>query len=206
MDYTNAVVIIKGTAPYSQSFKHAELKLEEENADAYDQRTWRSKMRTDIDPETGRNTMVIPGMAFQRSISAGAKFSMKKIPNQGKSTWTKRFEAGLSVTTPGYMGIDPDTVSPIVISANSDGVRGSGKRVPRWLPQIPPGWTAKFQVLVLDPLITQDVFEDMLGYAGSFVGVGQFRPEKGGTNGRFILGAIEWVDNREFVQPVKRAA
>jgi hypothetical protein len=34
--------------------------------------------------------------------------------------------------------------------------------------------------------------------AGMFIGIGRFRPEKGGTNGRFKIASIEWTDNRQL--------
>lgn len=39
----------------------------------------------------------------------------------------------------------------------------------------------------------------MLTIAGMFIGVGRFRPEKGGQNGRFQIAALDWEDNRSLV-------
>ena len=90
-------------------------------------------------------------MALQRGLVAGAKFSKKQIGGHGRSTWTKRFESGVVVPSNGVLYhtaydragkrrlIHPDEVESITISANADGVRGSGKRGARRLPQIPPG-------------------------------------------------------------------
>jgi hypothetical protein len=38
----------------------------------------------------------------------------------------------------------------------------------------------------------------MLTMAGMFIGIGRFRPEKGGTNGRFKIESIDWQDNRQL--------
>ena len=99
--------------------------------------------------------------------------------------------------------VDPAQVRSITISANPDGVRGSGKRVPKRLPQIPAGWEAEFHVMVLDAMVTELIFVEMLRYTGIFVGWGQFRPEKGGNNGRFVIKHVAWEDNRRLVD--KRA-
>jgi hypothetical protein len=32
-----------------------------------------------------------------------------------------------------------------------------------------------------------------------FIGLGRFRPEKGGTNGRFKIASLNWQDNRKLV-------
>jgi hypothetical protein len=85
----------------------------------------------------------------------------------------------------------------VTISANADGIRGSGKRVPRRFP-IVNEWQATFDVYILDPIITQDVFTEMVEIAGMFIGIGRFRPEKGGTNGRFRIEKLVWQDQRKL--------
>ncbi len=197
MDYIRATVEIEGASPLSHSHMHSEAKLEGESIDAYDARTWRHKLNTEV--INGRETVIIPAFGLQTAIADAAKYSKRQIPGQGKATWTGKFRAGLSVLSPVSTGIDPATVKPIAISANADGVRGSGKRVTRRFPQIPPGWRATFEVIILDPIITQDIFREMLELAGLFVGVGQFRPQNGGTNGRFTVSSIDWSDNRREV-------
>jgi hypothetical protein len=54
-------------------------------------------------------------------------------------------------------------------------------------------------VFILDPIITEDVFREMVEIAGMFIGIGRFRPEKGGTNGRFRIKSLVWTDNRSLV-------
>lgn len=197
MDFIRAHVTITGIAPISQSRQHDEPKLEGENHDAYDARTWRKKLNTEI--INGKNTVIIPAFGLQCAIADAAKYSKRQIPGQGKATWTAKFRSGVSVMAPVSLGIDPETVKPIVQSVNADGVRGSGKRVTRRFPQIPPGWEAQFEVIVLDPIITEEIFTEMLELAGLFIGVGQFRPQNGGTNGRFIVKEIAWHDARQKV-------
>jgi hypothetical protein len=96
------------------------------------------------------------------------------------------------------LNVDPATVPIVTISANADGVRGSGKRVLRRFPLI-ASWEASFDVFILDPIITEDVFREMVEIAGMFIGIGRFRPEKGGTNGRFRIKSLAWSDNRALV-------
>jgi hypothetical protein len=214
LDYISGSVTIIGTAPLSQSRQHGDPALEGESADDYDRRTWRSKLNTET--IQNNNVVVVPAMALQRGLVAGAKFSKKQIEGHGRSTWTKSFESGVVVPTNGVLYhtaydpagkrrlIHPDAVGNITISANADGVRGSGKRVARRLPQIPPGWECEFEVMVLDPMIVEPIFVEMIRCTGIFVGVGQFRPQNGGNNGRFVLKHVEWADNRQFVH--RRAA
>lgn len=191
-----ATVTIRGITPMTQSHQHDSPKLEGENANDYDIRTWRNKLNTEI--RDGRQTIVIPAHGVHQCIAAAAKYSKRQIPGQGKATWTAKFTAGISLLDHPALNIDPASVSAIMISANADGVRGSGKRVPRRFPVIPAGWQSTFDVLILDPIIKEDIFSEMLELAGMFIGLGQFRPQNGGTNGRFTIVSVEWADNRRL--------
>lgn len=194
MKYSVAVVSLKSLSPMTQSHGHDDPKLEGESPGDYDIRTWRSKLNTDRE----KSTVVIPAHGLHQSIAAAAKYSKRQIPGQGKATWTAKFTAGITLTESPKLNVDPKTVDSITISANADGVRGSGKRVPRRFP-ILYTWETTFEVLILDPIITKEVFKEMLELAGMFVGIGQFRPEKGGTNGRFVIAKLDWEDNRQHI-------
>ena len=189
-----ATITIKGISPLSQSRQHDAPFLEGEGRDAYDARTWREKMN--ISPMTGN--VVIPAHGMHQAIIAAAKYTGKQIPGQGKKTWTAKFTTGIAILSEIDTGMKPDDGAVIVISANADGVRGSGKRVPRRFP-IFYEWGATFDIHILDPIITEPVFREMVEIAGMFVGIGRFRPEKGGQNGRFKITAIDWKDNRSLV-------
>lgn len=197
MDFIRVFATIQGTAPLSQSHQHTDDWLEGESNEAYDKRTWRSKMNTEV--VNGKRTVIIPAFGIQTALADAAKYSKRQIPGQGKATWTAKFKSGVSVLAPVSLGIDPSTVQCIALSVNSDGIRGGGKRVTRHFPQIPPGWEATFEAVILDAIITEDVFKDILELAGLFIGVGQFRPQNGGTNGRFITKKLIWEDNRRMV-------
>lgn len=195
MNPTIAHVTITGITPLSQSRQHDEPKLDGENHEDYDKRTWRHKLNTAT--RDGKPTIVIPAHGLHQSIAAAAKYSKRQIPGQGKATWTAKFTAGITLLEDPALNIDPTTVDVVTISANADGIRGSGKRVPRRFP-IMPEWSASFDVLVLDPIITEEIFREMLEMSGMFIGLGRFRPEKGGTNGRFKISALVWEDNRRM--------
>ena len=192
MEVSSANVRLAGISPYSQSAMHHEPALEGEGKDDYDARTWRSKLNTSPDG----STVVIPAHGFHQCLIAAARYSKKQIPGQGKATWTKKFESGIALFDDLPLGIDPASVQSVTISANSDGVRGSGKRVPRRFP-VMPEWSSEFELFILDPIITEPVLREMLNIAGLFIGIGRFRPEKGGTNGRFRVEDLRWNDRRK---------
>lgn len=189
-----ATATIEGLGPLSQSRQHDAPMFEGESRDDYDRRTWREKLN--VSPQTG--TVVIPAHGMHQAIIAAAKYSGKQIPGQGKKTWTAKFTTGIAIFDDIDTGIKPEDVQMITISANADGVRGSGKRVARRFP-IMHAWGATFDVMILDPIITEPIFREMLALAGMFIGVGRFRPEKGGQNGRWRVEAINWQDNRQMV-------
>jgi hypothetical protein len=195
MQASVARLTLASITPYSQSRQHDESKLEGETHEAYDVRTWRNKLS--VANRDGRDTVVIPAHGLHQAIAAAAKYSKRQIPGQGKATWTAKFLSGITLFEDPALNIDPATVGVVTISANADGIRGSGKRVPRRFPVI-PAWEATFDVFILDPIITQDVFREMVEIAGMFIGIGRFRPEKGGTNGRFKIASLTWEDNRRL--------
>lgn len=183
-----ATAHLVSVSPYSQSRAHEVPKLERETSAAYEERTWRDRCHTTPD-----GNIFIPPMAFKMGLDAAAKMLGRQIPGKGKSTYTKFFLTGVLVTEPVVLPVKKDDVPGERIHANADGVRGSGKRVFRTYPRIDE-WTGDVQFHVLADEITRDVFEDHLKQAGSFVGIGRFRPQSGGFFGRYSVKSVEWEE------------
>jgi len=181
---------LRSTAPYSASRLHEAPKLEKEGADAYEQRTWREKGTFDAN-----GMLCIPAMGLKMAVDEAAKRLAMGIPGRGKSTYTKFFVAGqICIDTPGVcLNIAKDDLDQVKIWANADGVRGSGKRVKRLFPLVHQ-WKGNAQFAILDPTIPPAIFEKTLIEAGRLIGVGRFRPEKGGMNGRFAVDNITWAE------------
>lgn len=182
-------VEIVGTAPYSQSRMHDTPKLDRERPDDYEKRTWREKCSYDADGQ-----IYIPAMAFKQALDAAAKKLGEQIPGKGKSTFTKFFRSDVICNTNVPLGVDYKTVESVTINANADGVRGSGKRVKRTFPVIDQ-WSGTAEFTILDDTVTQDVFERTLIAAGNSIGIGRFRPENGGLNGRFKPVSFRWAES-----------
>jgi hypothetical protein len=177
-------VHITGSAPYSASRAHETPKEKGENANDYETRTWREKAHV----QDGR--LFIPPMAFKMGLDRAAKVMGKQIPGKGKATYTKFFESGVIVTEPVFIANETDIACERV-HANADGVRGSGKRVWRLFPRIDQ-WSGVVAFNIIAPEITRDVFEETARYAGLAVGVGRFRPERGGFFGRYSCDRFVW--------------
>jgi hypothetical protein len=175
-------------SPYSQSRAHKDPKLEKENHEDYEERTWRSKAHLDK-----RGQMVIPTGALKQALDSAVKKLGMQIPGKGKATYTKHFLAGVVLLEPVQTGKSGDAIYGNTIHANADGVRGSGKRVYRTFPTISE-WAGTATFYILDEAITEPVFEKALFEAGKLVGIGQYRPEKGGYFGRFVVvGKPVWT-------------
>jgi hypothetical protein len=182
-------VDFEGLSPYSQSRHHETPRHNRETWEDYEERTWREKCWTNDD-----GFIQIPAMAFKQALDACAKRLGEQIPGKGKRTYSKPFASGvICEENVSLKGCRKDDCEAVAINANSDGVRGSGKRVRRYFPQWSK-WSGTAKFLVLDDVITRDVFEKHFVEAGRFIGVGRFRPENGGLNGRFRAAAFHWSD------------
>lgn len=177
---------LKSISPYSQSRMHDTAKNEKERPDEYEVRTWRNKAHFDQDGE-----IYIPPMAFKQALDTAARRLGLQIPGRGKSTYTKHFLSGVLVMDKVPTGLMRDAVEGEWINANSDGVRGSGKRVKRCFPLIPQ-WAGTVAFYILDDTIDEKTFERVLREAGQFIGIGRFRPENGGFYGRFSVEKLKW--------------
>lgn len=207
MNVTKAIIKLHSSSPYAQSRKHDTPKMEGESANAHEERTWKERMHVKTinrGKANERTTVVIPASGMNQAIAAAAKFLNRKIEGQRNSTWTKHFVAGIAVLQDIDLNISPNDCRRQAINAHANGVRGSGTRVTRFFPTFDE-WEATFEVMVLDPLITESIFTEVLEAAGLFVGVGQFRPEQLGTNGRWEVYSIDWQDARK-IKPMKKAA
>lgn len=182
------IATLESITSYSQSRMHDEPKLEKETWDDYEKRTWRSKAHAN-----DNGMIIIPPMAFKMAVDACAKRLSIPIPGAGKKTYTKSFLSGVIVTEPILTAYQADAINGEWINANSDGVRGSGKRVKRCYPVLPT-WGGEVAFYVLDDQITKPVFERVLAEAGRFVGIGRFRPENGGFYGRFDVKGVLWTE------------
>jgi hypothetical protein len=181
-----AIVNIKGTAPLSQSKQHQTEWLDGESNADFDKRTWREKCNYD-----DGGIVFVPAMAFKQAMDTAAKRLSIPDPDNKRATLTKYFASDVICENNMSIGVHKDNMPNVRISANVDGVRGSGKRVTRTLPQIQE-WAGKTSFMIMEEKIKPEIFEKVLRTSGQSIGVGQFRAEKGGLNGRFEISKIKF--------------
>lgn len=184
-------VSMKSVTPYSQS-KIVDQEIfpmkEKESHEEFDKRMWREKATYN-----GDGTVCIPAMALKMAVDEAVKRLNIGIAGRGKSTYTKFFVAGQICDSDVPIGIKKDDLEQITIWANADGVRGSGKRVKRRFPYVQQ-WHGTARFAILDDVIPNKVFEKAITEAGRLIGIGRFRPEKGGFLGRFEVAGFEWSE------------
>jgi len=174
--------------PYSQSrsYQHEVEKPAKGKHDEHDKLHWRKHCHVNA-----QGNIIIPQMAFKMALDEAARMMGDRIPGKGQSTYTKYFKAGILVLEPIVLPIKAEDVDHDMIYCNANGVRGSGTRVWRTFPRIDQ-WAGALTVHVLAPEIPNELFESYLKQAGSFVGIGRFRPQNGGFYGRFGVERTDW--------------
>jgi hypothetical protein len=180
---------LSSSSPYSQSKHHSADRLDKEGHDAYEKRTWRSRMHVDANGE-----VFIPPMAIKNTLSDAAKFLSMPVKGRGKSTYTKHIEAGILCVQPVLLGIKAADVPGEALFLPASGKRGDGKRVERIYPLITP-WSGQAKIIVMDETVTKAVLEEHLKTAGQLIGIGRFRPRNNGYYGRFNLLRLDEVAN-----------
>lgn len=174
-------VNIIGISPLSFSAPIQSTKNTGESHDAFETRTWRERIHHDRE-----GTAFIPPMALKNCLSEVAKYLSESVPGKGKSTYTKHFEAGISVIEPLNLGVKADAIDGERLFVPASGKRGDGKRVWKTFPYLPE-WKTSAEILILDPILKPEKIEEYLKFAGQFIGMGRFRPRNNGYYGRFKI-------------------
>jgi hypothetical protein len=178
-------------SPYSQSAKHNTPFLDREGHDDYEVRTWREHCT--IDPQTKQ--IRVPAMGLKQAIDTVAFKLGEKIPGRRGATYKSFFASGFfcdnDMPIANGKALTKEDAECVQILAHATGKRGSGSRVPRRFPSFSK-WNGIASFTILDDIIGEEIFERHVKAAGMLVGIGRFRPENGGTNGRFRAVKFEW--------------
>lgn len=164
-------------------------RLDRESDADYADRIWREKLH--YNPET--EEAYIPANAIKKCIQESAKFLSMKIPGKGKNTYTKHFDAGITVADPINLGVFKNQVKRLSLYLPSDGKVGGSTRVQKDFPKIDK-WEGTTDIFILDEIITEKVLYEHLKAAGMFIGLLAFRPRKREDKGRFSAEILSWKD------------
>lgn len=184
--YITATVRFTSVSPYSQSAPIATVKDRKETHDDFENRTWRERLHVTKDGK-----VFMPAQGFKLALVEAAKYSSEKIPGKGNSTYTKHITSGVMCVDPLVLDIDAKSVEGERLFVPPDGVSGSGKRVWKTFPLI-PSWSGDVEFIIVDELVTKEVFMRFMEDAGKFIGLGRWRPSNKGSNGRFRCELVSW--------------
>lgn len=183
-----ARIRITGQAPLSMSRYIQVAKLPRELPVDYETRCWRERIHRNKD-----GWVVIPPMMLVKAIQGASSYLGMKIPGKRNATYTKHFKAGIRCNEMMSLPIKVDEVPGEWLLVPSDGKTGGTTRVEKCFPVIDE-WGGDVTVYVTDDLITKDVFQEHINTAGQLIGLGRFRPERGGFYGCFTAEILEWKE------------
>lgn len=135
--------------------------------------------------EDGR--VVVPVENVRASIRDGAKLS-----KMGKEISRKVFLDGEAIPLVYDGPKDPAKLFEDARFRDVRSVRVGQQRVMRTRP-IFRGWSLSFTAYWEPDAFDVELFRQCLESAGKFIGLGDFRPDKGGTYGRFSVAKLEAV-------------
>lgn len=176
--------------PYSQSAMLTSPKKDRESAEDYDIRTWREHCTVNKDGQVS-----VPQMAWKQSIDTAAVKLGLKVPGRGTARYANFFLSGYlcdhDVPLSNGKPLTPQDARMEAVWCDPGGKRGGNKRVLRRYPMFDK-YHGTVEFTIIDDLITEAIFEQHFQAAGFIVGIGRFRPEKGGSHGRFKATKFEW--------------
>ena len=126
----------------------------------------------------------LPAVYLKNCIVEASK--QFKIVGKGKSTYSKLIASTVDVM-PFYIELEADKYEIFRISAVNPMTKG------RMMTERPKynEWAASFELLLNDEAVPTSVINEVLEHAGKYVGVGDWRPEKKGMHGKFMITSFK---------------
>lgn len=126
----------------------------------------------------------LPSVYLKNCISEAAK--QFKIVGKGKSTYSKLVASTVDVS-PFMIELDADKYEIFRISAVNPMTKG------RMMTERPKfeKWSAEFEIILNDEAVPMGVMNEILIQAGKYVGIGDWRPEKKGMFGKFMITSFK---------------
>lgn len=126
----------------------------------------------------------VPSVYLKNCITEAAK--QFKIPGKGKSTYSKIVGSTVDIS-PFYIDLDADKYEVFRISAVNPMTKG---RMMVTRPKFDK-WSASFEILLNDNQVDVSVMNEILDHAGKYVGIGDWRPDKKGMFGKFMITSFK---------------
>jgi len=126
----------------------------------------------------------LPAVYLKNCITEASK--QFKIIGKGKSTYSKIVASTVDIE-PFMIELKSGKYEIFRISAVNPMTKG------RMMTERPKfnKWSAEFEVVINDPAVPVSVINEILEHAGKYVGVGDWRPEKKGMFGKFMITSFK---------------
>jgi len=127
-----------------------------------------------------KGNVLLPATYLRNSIVEASK--QFKIVGKGKSTYSKLVASTVQIE-PFYLKLDAGKYEVFRISAVNPMTKG------RMMTERPKydKWKASFEIVLNDESVPVSVMNEILEQAGKYVGIGDWRPEKKGMFGKFMI-------------------
>ena len=153
----------------------------------------KSKKRTGAMAETDiedklylddKGKVQLPSVYIKNCITEASK--QFKIVGKGKSTYSKLVASTIDIE-PFLIDFKSGKYEVFRISAVNPMTKG------RMMTERPKftKWSASFEIVINDPAVPISVINEILEHAGKYVGVGDWRPEKKGMFGKFMIASFK---------------
>ncbi len=126
----------------------------------------------------------IPSVYLKNCITEASK--QFKIIGKGKSTYSKIVASTVDIM-PDMIPLQADKYEVFRISAVNPMTKG------RMMTERPRynKWKATFEIIVNDPAVPINVINEILEHGGKYVGIGDWRPDKKGMFGKFLISEFK---------------
>ena len=147
-------------------------------------RTWKDKLYTNGD------RVILRAEALHQCLQDGAKYWGAKIPGEGSKTFSNILKCGVVVEDADLgLTIDSPFIVPLGKNVNGTPTKPTAAMVYKIRPMV-QSWEASFVMHVFDTgRLTPDVLATVLAHAGTFIGIGDWRP----VYGRFEVVGLEEI-------------
>lgn len=167
----------------SKTEKKAQEKVDKTELE---RKTWREKLYFDSDGK-----IYIPGENIHQCMKDACSYWGQKIPGEGNKTYTDVVLKAI-VAENLEIGIDKNSESIVPFGKNTNGNPSKGKKsgckVYKIRPLLMP-WGGSFVIHVFDARLSIPVLKTIMSYAGTFIGLCDWRP---------MYGRFELIDIKEI--------
>lgn len=178
-------VEIKGLTPYLMH------RFGEEDADKKSQKKIGKKdYEAEVEKalyQSPKGEIYVPSTQIKGCLTEAGK--QMRVVGKGKSTYSKLFGA--------FLLVEPDTIPMLnqkwITDARAVVIQRA--RIIRYRPKFTE-WGLKFTIQIMDDGIDPSVVKEALDLGGNYVGIGDFRPQKKGSFGRFMVTSFNEIKEK----------